>query len=190
MAIEDKIKWDKKYQNTPELLKERRASKKLVDILDKTNGKKALEIACGSGRNSIFLAKQGFNVDALDISKVALDTLNSKVFLNISTQCIDLENYTPPENSYNLIVMTNYLNREIIPALSNALKPGGILFIETYMNHPTNTKPNSNPDFLLKAGELKSFFNNKFEILDYEEFDNEAYELYKMKKQSISVLKL
>lgn len=188
MSIEDKIKWDKKYKNTPSLLEDRAASKRLENIIDKVNGKKALDIACGAGRNSIFLAKKDFNVDALDISKVALDNLQNKGYKNISTKLIDLEGYKPEKDNYDLIIMTNYLDRDIIPILCESLKKEGVLFIETYMDHPSNTKPNSNPDFLLKKDELKTFFDSRFEIIDYDEFDNEAHELYRMKKQSICVI--
>ncbi len=53
--------------------------------------------------------------------------------------------------------MTNFLDRKIISSLKNALKKDGILFIETYMEDKENEKLDSNPDFLLKKGELKVF---------------------------------
>lgn len=86
--------------------------------------------------------------------------------------------------------MTNFLDRNIIPKLSNALKTDGILFIETYMEDEINEKPSSNPDFLLKKEELKTFFDDSFKLLDYEEFLNEECEIYRMKKQFIAVQKL
>lgn len=190
MAQKDKIKWNKKYKETPSLLKSREVSKKLSDILKEVKGKKALEIACGAGRNSIYLAQKGFNIDALDISEVAIETLDNQGFKNINTKVMDLEGFIPEVNSYDLIVMTNYLDRELIPKLANALKKEGILFIETYMNHEENEKAPSNPDFLLKKEELKTYFDEKFEVLAYDEFFNESYELFKMRKQFISVRKL
>ena len=66
----------------------------------------------------------------------------------------------------------------------------GVLFIETYMEDEMNEKPASNPDFLLKKNELKTFFDDNFELLDYEEFFNEDNELYKMKKQFIAIRKI
>lgn len=189
MAIEDKYKWDQKYIDNPKLLKDRNPSEKLKNILPLIKGNKALEIACGSGRNSIFLAQNNFTVDAYDISWVALDTLNKKNNPNITTKQIDLEGFTPNKNNYDLVVMTNYLDRDIIPKLLEALKPNGIIIIETYMDHPSNTKPNSNPDFLLQKNELKSFVTRNFQIIEYDEFDNEPTELYRMKKQSIIIQK-
>jgi len=190
MAEKDKIKWNNKYKNTPTLLEKREASKKLINIIKEIKGKKALEIACGAGRNSIFLAQNDFEVEALDISDVAIENLKKKNIRNITVKQIDLENFKPNENSYDLIVKTNYLDRDIIPNLVKALKKDGILLVETYMDHISNEKPPSNPDFLLKKDELKTFFDEKFEIVEYDEFDNEKNELFKMRKQSISVRKI
>ncbi|MEA3352624.1 MAG: methyltransferase domain-containing protein [Campylobacterota bacterium] len=159
MAHKDKIKWDKKYKENPKLLISRDPSTKLASILAKVRGGKALDIACGTGRNSIYMADNNLKVDSLDISQVAIDTLIQKNHPNITAKTEDLEGFIPDKNSYDVIVMTNYLDRDIIPHLSNALKNGGYLVIETYMDHINNTKPNSNPDFLLKKDELKSFLN-------------------------------
>lgn len=190
MSIEDKIKWDKKYANTPKLLEKRNPSQRLVDFLQHTDGTKALDIACGSGRNTLYLAQNGFNVDALDISEVALEILQTEQNKNINPTLVDLEGYVPAQNSYDLIIMTNYLDREIIPRLKDALKKNGVLIIETYMDHPDNEKMNSNPDFLLKDEELKTFFDENYKVLEYSVFDNESHELYRMKKQSIVVQKI
>jgi SAM-dependent methyltransferase len=186
MAIKDKIKWDKKYQQNPVLLQDRDISTKLENIINKVQVGKALDIACGVGRHSKYLAKLGFDVDAFDISQVAIEKLNEK---NISAQLIDLEGYIPTQNYYDFIIMANYLDRELIPHLATALKKGGVLFIETYMDHKDNNKPQSNPDFLLQKDELKTYFDDKYKVLEYDEFDNEAYEIYKMKKQFIAVMK-
>ena len=88
MAKKDEIKWNKKYQETPSLLEERRPSEKLIEIIQKVKGKKALDVASGTGRNSVYLAANGFEVDALDISQVALDSLKSKGFENISCKLL------------------------------------------------------------------------------------------------------
>jgi len=189
MAIEDRIKWDKRYQETPSLVKERNPSKKLHKVIEKVKGNKALEIACGTGRNSLFLAENGFEVEALDISSVALSYLDSLKLPNIQTKCLDLEGYRPAEDSYDLIVKTNYLDRDIIPHLAKALKKDGILLIETYMESECNTKPSSNPNFFLKGNELKTFFEDDYEILEYDEFENESFERFRMIKQSIIVKK-
>ena len=189
MSQKDKLKWDKKYQETTSLLKDREPSENLKKIVEKTKGKKALDVASGAGRNSIYLANNGFDVEALDISSVALEVLNNKGFKNISCKLVDLDEYEIPKNNYDLIVMTNFLDRNLIPKLSIALKIDGVLFIETYMEDKLNEKASSNPDFLLKKDELKTFFDDNFELLVYDEFLN-SEELYKMKKQFIAIRKL
>lgn len=193
MAQKDEIKWNKKYQETPSLLERKKISSKLENIVEKieeTKNKKALDIASGAGRNSIYLANKGFKVEALDISSVALESLKSKAYKNISCKLVDLDNYDIAKNSYDLIVMTNFLDRKLIPKLKDALKKDAILFIETYMEDEINEKPTTNSGFLLKKEELLSFSDEKFEVLDYDEFLNDSEELYKMKKQSISIRKL
>lgn len=189
MAIKDKIKWNEKYTNNKSLLKKRPQSKKLSNAIKIVKGNLALDVACGVGRNSIFLAQNGFEVEALDISSVALEELDKNNYKNIKTKQIDLESYCPKEDSYNLIVMTNYLDRNLIEKLYKALKKDGILFIETYMFHKENEKTPSNPNFLLKENELKTFFKEEGIILDYEEFFNEPFEMYKMRKQAIIIKK-
>ena len=189
MSLKDKLKWDKKYQETTSLLKDREPSENLKKIVEKTNGKKALDVASGAGRNSIYLANNGFDVEALDISSVALEVLNNKGFKNISCKFVDLDEYEISKNSYDLIVMTNFLDRNLIPKLSAALKINGVLFIETYMEDELNEKPSSNPNFLLKKDELKTFFDDNSELLAYDEFLN-SDKLYKMKKQFIAIRKL
>lgn len=189
MAIEDKIKWEKKYETTPKLLENRPQSKKLEKAIEFTDGKNALDVACGSGRNSIFLAKNGFNVTSIDISQLALKTLEEQNINNITTKQVDLDTFEFEKESYDLIIMINFLDRNLFQKLLHALKKDGVFLIETYMFHEENEKPPSNPNFLLKKDELKEFFEKKAKILDYDEFFNESYELYKMRKQSIIVKK-
>jgi len=190
MAQKDKEKWDKKYKENPSLLGQKKSSEKLKNIINYIKKGKALEIACGAGRNSIYLANKGFEVEALDISDVAIKNLRKLNIKNINAIQIDLDCFLPKENTYDLIVMTNFLDRQIIPKLSKALKKDGILFIETYMFHEENERFLSNKSFLLEKDELKTFFDCSFEILEYDEFFDESYELHKMRKQVISVKKI
>jgi SAM-dependent methyltransferase len=190
MAIEDQIRWNKKYKETPKLLEKRDVGIKLKEALTYSKVGCALDVACGAGKNSIYLAKNGFKVDSYDISQIALDALNEKNHKNITTFCKDLDGFEPTQSKYDFIVMTNFLDRELIPKLAKGLKIDGVLFIETYMHHESNEKKSSNTSYLLKEGELKTFFTDEFTVLDYSEFDNGKDELYKMRKQSIIIQKL
>ncbi len=183
MSIKDREKWNKKYQDNPKLLQLRPPSKILKKYYNFAPIKTALDLACGVGRNAIFLAKQEFIVDAVDISQIALNQINNP---NINTILADLDSFTP-KKEYGLIIKTNYLDRDLINRAKEWLKKDGIFIIETYLDDPINEKKDSNPAFLLKPDELKSFFDNRFEILEYSEFINESFEMFKMKKAAIAV---
>ena len=190
MSIKDKEKWDAKYLKKSQLLRPREASKNLQECIVHCKGTKALDLACGAGRNAIFLAESGFDVDALDIAEIAVEALNTEakkknLLSKINTYQVDLDTYKIKENIYDIIVMANFLDRTVIDSAKNALKKDGILFVETYMLSDDNEKTQSNADNLLKSQELKNLLDDSWEILYYDEFENEDYEIYKMKKQVI-----
>ena len=161
MALEDKERWDNKYKNNHPV------STKVVNVVEKyyalAKGKQALDIACGTGRNAKFLSQKGFDVDALDISPIALESL--KNIENINPQEVDFDTYKLREDSYDLIVCTYYLNRSLFPQIKKALKKGGIFIFETFMYHSDNTKVPSNRSFLLEDGELEREFLDNYHIL-------------------------
>ena len=195
MSLKDKEKWDAKYLKKSQLLKPRQASQNLQEYIVHCRGTQALDLACGSGRNSIFLAKLGFDVDALDIAQIAIDALtieakNQKLLYKINPLRVDLDNYKIKQDKYDVIVMSNFLDRAILKASIDALKKDGILFVETYMMSDDNEKSQSNLENLLKSEELKSMLDDLWEILYYNEFKNEDYEIYKMKKQVIIAKKI
>ncbi len=191
MSKQDKDKWNKKFQNKPQLLIPREPSKILSNFVTRVNSKKALDLACGSGRHSIFMASMGYNVDAVDISSIAIDSLKKQKD-NYNINCIesDLDRYNLKENYYDFIIMTNYINRELISKSLVSLRVDGYFFIETYMKSDFNEKKDSNDDNLLKQDELKTFFDRNYEIIFYDEVENESYEIHKMMKQVILVKKI
>ena len=189
MSQQDQIKWDKKYTDNDSLLGFREPSALLKQFSSYAGGIRALDIACGTGRNTLYLAQHGFEVDALDISAVALQKLTQHLqqvtdLSFVHTQLTDLDSYTPPLSSYDLIIQTNFLDRRLIPLLASALTRNGILIIETYMLDPDNEKKGSNKTYLLIPGELPTYFNEQYKILFYDEFWNQG-ENYRMRKQGI-----
>ena len=195
MSIKDKEKWDLKYLKKSQLLRPRDSSKNLQESIVHCKGSKALDLACGAGRNSIFLAENGFDVDSLDIAQIALKALNNEakkknLLSKINTFEVDLDTYEIKKESYDLIVMTNFLDRVVLESAKNGLKVDGILFVETYMISDENEKKDSNLEYLLKAQELKNILDDSWKILRYDEFENEDYEIYKMKKQLVVAKKL
>ncbi|WP_345984430.1 methyltransferase domain-containing protein [Sulfurimonas sp. HSL-1656] len=190
MAQKDKEKWDKKYTEMEGLLERRPPSELVSAHAAEAPGIKALDLACGGGRHSLYLADRGFTVDAVDISTVALAALREKADLeHINLIEADLDTFVPDAGTYDMIVKTNFLDRGLIGRAQAALKPGGIMVVETYMADEGNEKPDSNPDFLLQKEELKSLFGEGFTVLEYKEFWNEPHEKYCMKKQAIAVRK-
>lgn len=190
MSLKDKEKWDAKYLKKSQLLRPRKPSKNLEDYVVHCDGTRALDLACGSGRNSIFLAERGFDVEALDIAEVAIKALEDeaevKNLLSKINACkVDLDRYEIQKDKYDLIVMANFLDRKILEFAKNALKKDGILFVETYMLSDENEKTESNLDNLLKSQELKNMLDDSWHTIYYDEFENEDYEIYKMKKQVI-----
>ena len=180
MALADKERWDEKYQNNkiPD-----EPIKLITDYAALAPGKQALDIACGMGRHSKYLASLGFEVDALDISSVALDQL--KEIPHIHAKEVDFDTYTLPKEKYDLIVCTYYLERKLFPQMIEALKPNGIILFETFLHHPDNERAPSNPAFMLNEGELETTFDEKCELLHIPEFWDEDYLGYKTMKASM-----
>jgi tellurite methyltransferase len=157
MADKDREKWDARYRKKlggPE------PSSILTKYWSLASVGKALDIACGNGRNSIFLAEKGFEVDAVDISKMATDHL-AGLNPNINVICTDLDTWEIPSNRYELIVNIRFLDRRLFPMIQSGLKPGGILIFESFMDGEKDK-------YVLKKNELLRAFLS-FRIVYYEE---------------------
>jgi len=137
----------------------------------------ALDIACGTGRHALFLAARGQPVTAVDFSSVALNILEVRARSRhvsvrrsaslhgagrplhgglVLTQA-DLERTSLQERRYDLILCIQYLQRSLFPKMARALRPGGVLLIETYtrgqLEFPGGPR---NPVYLLESGELRA----------------------------------
>lgn len=125
------------------------------------NGR-ALDVASGSGRNALYLAELGFEVDALDISDVAIDGLRSAARerrLPVRARVVDLEDDGLPAEPYLVVVNMNYLQRDLFGPLAQAVAPGGLLLFETFAAaHVEQLGARVNPDFVLAPNELLRAF--------------------------------
>jgi len=162
--IDDKKKWNEKYS-------QKEVSENASLILEKyvshANVGVALDVACGTGRNTNFLAQKGFEVDAVDISNVALDKIKKRPTINKIEADLDKYNITP--NKYDLIVNVNYLNRRIVSQMKDGLKKDGVIIFETYLlAHGDFKIPTMNLDYLLRKNELLHSFI-ALEVIYYEE---------------------
>ncbi len=128
-----------------------------------TVGTSALDLACGSGREALYLARQGYAVTAVDIKPDALERLAASAAaaeLTVQAHCLDLELSPPdwPAASFGLIHVARYLHRPLFPYLQHWLKPGGVLIYETFLRGAEQFGGPRRPQFLLERGELVERF--------------------------------
>ncbi len=131
----------------------------------------ALDIACGQGRNAVYLAQQGFAVHAIDISPVALaraQRVAAMKGLSIWWDQADLEQTKLPVQRYDLVVNFNYLQRSLMSQLKDSLKPGGFIILETYLIDQQRLGHPKNPEYLLLHNELLEIFRG-YRVLLYRE---------------------
>lgn len=132
---------------------------------------RALDVACGNGRNTVYLAAQHFTVDAIDIALAGLRTAKREAQrYGLSARFIqaDLDNYSPAADRYDVVVNVRYLNRQLLPALKRAVRAGGMVVFETFLREQADLGHPKNPAFLLERGELAHVFAD-FEVVAYAE---------------------
>jgi tellurite methyltransferase len=134
---------------------------------------KALDIASGEGRNSVFLAQHGFDVDAIDISEKGLkkaERLAKEMGVKIHTSFTDLDSYQINKDQYDLIANFYFLKRSLIPKIKKGLKKGGRVIFETYTleQRTLGTGGPTHQKYFLKPNELLRLFKS-FRILFYRE---------------------
>jgi tellurite methyltransferase len=122
----------------------------------------ALELAAGLGGNALYLAQRGLNSTAWDISTVAMDKLASRAAdegVSLSCEVRDVIAQPPAAQSYDVIVVSRFLERDLCPDLSDALRPGGLLFYQTFTREKDDpTIGPINPAYLLERNELLRLF--------------------------------
>jgi tellurite methyltransferase len=133
-----------------------------------------LDLACGSGRNGIYLAALGLPVVLCDISEEALSQArNLAREQNVTPRFLVLdlekEGSSPlEENACGGMIVFRYLHRPLIPAIKEAIRSQGVLIYETFTVDQARYGKPTNPDYLLKTGELRQWFAD-WEILHYTE---------------------
>ena len=116
------------------------------------SGARVLDVACGSGRHVRWFAGRGAAVTGVDRDAAATQPLSGIAEIVVA----DIEGGPWPftERQFDAVVVTNYLWRPLLPAIVANVAPGGVLICETFaIGHETVGKP-SNPNFLLRPGEL------------------------------------
>ena len=142
MSAADRRKWDARYREGAYEAR-RHPSAFLAAWADRLPQRgRALDLACGAGRNAIFLAQRGLAVDAVDISPVALARARRDACrLDIRWIEADLEaDFTPPHD-YDVIVNIRYVQLDLVVALTSALRPGATLLVEQHLRQTDPTAP-------------------------------------------------
>ncbi len=132
----------------------------------------ALDLACGLGGNALWLAEREIRCEAWDLSPVAIAKLQAEANarnLPITARVEDLTRTPLPEARYDLICVSHFLDRALCPAIAKALRPGGLLFYQTFTREKVSEGGPSNPDFLLERGELLQLFSGLLPVAYREE---------------------
>ncbi len=137
-------------------------------------GGTVLDLACGRGRHARWLVQRGQRVLAVDRDTAALDDLAGVT--NIEILCADLEQGHWPlaQRRFDGILVTNYLHRPLWPHLIAALAPGGVLLYETFASGNGELGKPSNPDFLLRPGELLDVVQGHLRVIAFQDVFRET----------------
>jgi tellurite methyltransferase len=164
MTQEDRFRWDDKYSKK-EISETLNPDQWLVEMTADLQPGRAWEPACGMGHNAVWLAGQGWSVDAIDISPVALK--HAKQLAENHSQSVnwiaaDLDDFIPNESQYDLVIVFRFLDRLHLPGIiQSALKPGGILLYETFSAAQFDRPDNHlrQRSFALETDELPRLFS-------------------------------
>ncbi len=119
---------------------------------------RVLDVACGSGRHALLAAQLGADVLAVDADAERLKVVEreaARCKVAVSCALADLRTYTIPPHSFDVVMMFNYLDRDRMGDFRNAVRPGGYLLVETFLEGQRDHGwgPASD-EHLLKPGEL------------------------------------
>lgn len=154
-------KWDAIYMLCAAIQPEAAAVLREQAFLLPPSGR-ALDLACGLGGNALLLARAGLYTEAWDISAVALDKLRQHAAaegLMLATRCVDIQPNCFEAESFDVIAVSRFLDRTLCPAIVAALKPGGLLFYQTYTREKTAAQGPTNSAYLLAENELLQLFS-------------------------------
>ena len=171
----DRDKWDERYR-AGAFAERPHPSALLEDWIERLPGGRALDLACGAGRNALFLARNRFEVTGIDISGAGLERARNSALdagLQIDWRQQDLDEGLQARGKFNVICLFRYLNRDLIRRLPDFIAPNGILLVEVHLHVEGNAQEvplagPSNPAFLAAPGELPALLAG-MEVLLQEE---------------------
>ncbi len=178
MSKADILKWNAKYLVAAHL-QDQSPDEELVRLSKQLPRKGlALDLACGLGKNSLFLARCGLTVEALDGSIVGLKRLNKAaasqgLASKITTHQTDIDTLNLAASQYDVILVVRYLNRQIFSMLQAAMKPGAKLIYKTYNKNIRCQRPNFKLQYTIELDELTSLFSD-LQIVEDNASDHES----------------
>lgn len=162
MSEEPRIRWERRYA-TGDYRPRMDPAPFLVEWLDRLPPGKALDVACGAGRNAMCLADAGYDVEAFDISRTAIERarLESEARgLRVDWRVVDIDAVDLGEQRFDLITVIRFMNRSFWPRLMTALRPGGAILVEHHLRTDRQVSGPLEPEFRLSPGELLDAFGD------------------------------
>lgn len=164
--MNSRVKWNSKYNERLNQPRDLEANPRLKNLSNYLTGGKALDLACGIGGNSLFLAQMRYEVEAVDISDVAIHFIQEQVLkykLPINPKICDLtelDNQHWRKQSFDLVVMTYYLDRALFPLVKALIKKKGYFFMETFYQSTQSSNHGISNKYKLQPKELLTVFND------------------------------
>lgn len=162
METDPQLKWDARYRSADRVAE----AAEVAEVLSANrhllpHWGVALDLACGLGGNALLLAEHGLETHAWDVSSVAIARLAVQARrqgLIVRTAVRDVERDPPAAEGFDVIVVSRYLHRPLLATLAEALRPGGLLFYQTFTLEATSERGPTNPAYRLQPGELLERF--------------------------------
>jgi 2-polyprenyl-3-methyl-5-hydroxy-6-metoxy-1,4-benzoquinol methylase len=164
-----KAKWNKRYRDATGQPQASRVLNENLHLLPDHG--LALDLACGLGGNAILLAQQGLKVYAWDIAEIPVTALQEIVLerqLNIEAEVRDVEANPPGPETFDVIAVSYFLERDIVPALIRALKSDGLIYYQTFTRQRVSDRGPQRTEFRLADQELLHLFSG-LQVLFYRE---------------------
>lgn len=171
MSQREREKWDHRYASG-DYVPRTEPTPFLLEWLDRIPVGRALDVATGTGRNAVALAEAGFEVDAIDISEVAIERARAEAAgrgLEVNWVEADLDTDPLPGDRYDLITVMRYRNPELWPRLEAVLAPDGWILVEHHLQTSRQDVAGPSDDaFRLAPGELLTVFSG-LRVVHYSE---------------------
>lgn len=156
--MDDRTYWNERYRDETFRLPAE-PSRPLRAFADSLPDGRALDVATGTGRNALFLAEQGYEVDAVDVSGVALAQARDRAAErapegHVNWIQTDLDTYCLPEAAYDVVAVSFYSALDLLPDLKEALAPGGVLCYEHHLRSPEADRGPSDDRHRFRSNDL------------------------------------